>query len=146
MGMLRFPLVAELCDRAILAVGDEDRVEAEAFRPARLVGDPSGQRAGTAELVALRRQRDELADGARAASVALDPLELAQQPTHLLTGCAARRLHARTAAEPCELDAGVLAEHPGIRGSDPATEHRLDARVVVVRLALLSGKLAGLEE
>src|SRR2546423_15671077 len=138
MGMLRFPLVAELCDRAVLAVGDEDRVEAEALRPARLVGDPSRQRAGTAKLVALRRQRDELADVACVAPVPLDPFELAQQPPHLVTGGAARRLHARTAAEPCDLDAGVLAEHPGIRRSDGATEHRLAARVVVVRLAHLS--------
>src|SRR5581483_7820026 len=75
--MLVLPAVAELADRQLLAVGDEDRVVAEAAAAARRVGDRPLDDAGAAELVAVRRDRDELADVARAAI--RDARELAEQ-------------------------------------------------------------------
>ena len=47
------PLVAELRDGPLLAVGDEDRVVAEAFAAARLVDDAALERAGAAVLRAV---------------------------------------------------------------------------------------------
>jgi uncharacterized membrane-anchored protein len=46
------PLVAELGHRPLLALGEEDRVEAEALRAARLVDDPALEDAGAAKLFA----------------------------------------------------------------------------------------------
>src|SRR5436190_12216852 len=146
MGMLRLPFVAELGNRALLAVRREDRIETEAFAPVRLAGDSPFERAGAAVLVALRRDRDELADIPRAPPVAGDALELAQQPADLVTGRASGRLHARPAAEPFHLDAGVLAEHPRVGRPDAAAEDGLHTRVVVVSRAVLGGEVVRIEQ
>ena len=50
----------------VLAVGDEDRVVAESLGPARLRGDPALEQPGAAGLLAVRRDRDQLADVAGA--------------------------------------------------------------------------------
>ena len=73
MRVLGLPLVAELCDGALFAVRDEDRVEAEAFLATRLFGDPALEDARAAKLRALGRQRDELADVARASASGSTP-------------------------------------------------------------------------
>src|SRR5207302_9671360 len=114
MRVLRLPLVSELGNRVFFAVRDEDRIEPEAFASARLVRDPTCERSRAAELVALRRDRHELADVARPPPVALDPLERAEQPANLVAGCTAGRANSRTTAEPFDLETGVLAEHPGV--------------------------------
>jgi hypothetical protein len=77
MGVAQLPVVAELRHGSLLARGDEDRVVAEAFRAARRLGDAAFQDAGAAELAAVRRDQDELADVARRAI--LDAFELAQE-------------------------------------------------------------------
>ena len=65
MGVLPFPLVAQLGNRSLLPVRDEDRVEAEAFGATRLEGDSSFERARAATLLAGWRQDDQLADVTR---------------------------------------------------------------------------------
>src|SRR5438128_530017 len=62
MRVLLLPLVAELRDRELLAVGHEDRVVAEALAAARLAGDPALEDPGAADLLPVRRDRDELRD------------------------------------------------------------------------------------
>jgi hypothetical protein len=101
---VRLPLVAELRDRLLLTVGDEDRVEAEALGAARLLGDPAFEDAGPAPLFAVRREGDELAHVARSTPPALNALELGEQPFDGLTAGEACRLDPRTAAEPLDLE------------------------------------------
>src|SRR4051794_9262907 len=136
------PFVAELGHGLRLSLRDEDRIEAEARRPARLARDPPVERAGPAQLPAVRSKCDELADVARVAAVAFDPFELAEHPAHLVAGGPARRAHAGTAVEARDFDARVLAKHPDIGRCVRAAERRLRARVVVVRLAGL-GRVVG---
>src|SRR5690349_9759028 len=112
--MLRFPLVAEVGDGALLAVGHEDRIEAEAFAAAGLVGDAAAERARAAPLAAVRRDRDELRHVARAASVSVDAVEHAEHPADLVAGRAPRRGHAGPAVEGRDLDPGVLPDHPRV--------------------------------
>ena len=78
MGVARLPLVAELRDRLLLPLRDEDRVEAEAFGAARLFDYSSRKHARAADLLAGGGERDELADIARAPAFPLDALELSQ--------------------------------------------------------------------
>ena len=72
MRVLRLPRIAQLGDRARFAERDEDRVEAEAFGPRRLVRDRPVEHARAAQLATLRRERDELADVARPPVLAVD--------------------------------------------------------------------------
>ena len=65
MRVLGFPLVAELGDGALFAFRDEHRVEAEAFGAAGRERDAARERAGTAQLVAVGADRDELGDVTR---------------------------------------------------------------------------------
>src|SRR5919108_2352018 len=109
------PVVAERGDRALIAVGDEDRVVAEALAAARLVRNASRQRACAPKLRLLGRQGDELAHVARAPARTLDAPELGEQPADGIVPAGPGRCDAGAAAEPLHLDAGVLAEHPGIR-------------------------------
>src|SRR5512144_2137215 len=115
MGMIPFPVVAELGDRSVLAVRDEHRVEAEALAAAKLLGDPAFEDPPAALLGPVRRERDELADVARAPPVALDAFELFQRALRFTAGRPPGRQHARAAAEAFDLDARVLAERPAIR-------------------------------
>jgi hypothetical protein len=80
MGVLGLPVVAELCHRLLLALRDEDRVEAETAGSPRLADDAAFEDARAAELGAGRRDGDQLTDVTRAPSLALDTLELTQQP------------------------------------------------------------------
>jgi hypothetical protein len=58
MGVLGLPVVAELPDCSLLVLGDEDRVETEAARSPRLVGDAAFQDAGATKLLAGGREGD----------------------------------------------------------------------------------------
>src|SRR5437762_5714744 len=136
MRVPRLPLVAELRDRALLTVEDKDRVEAEAASPARLHRDPAREHAGPAQLVTLRRERDQLADVARPATVAVHITQLPQQPPDLVAGGPPRGGDARPAVETDDLDPGVLADHPRGGVADAASEARLAERVVVARRAV----------
>jgi hypothetical protein len=103
VGVVRLPLVAELRDRTLLVVRDEDRVEAEAAGAARLIDDPSLENAGAVQLFALRRDRHELADVARSAAFALDAAKLGEQARDMLAPGETGRLDARPAAERVDL-------------------------------------------
>src|ERR671922_1548057 len=133
--VLRLPVVAELGDGSVVAVRDEDRVEPEAAGASRLVPDPAFEDARAPLLVSLRRQRDQLADVARPPAATLHALELGQQPVDVELSGEARRPDPRRAAEALDLEAGVLAEHPGTRPVQRPPEHGLRARVLVVGLA-----------
>src|SRR5579864_7481412 len=132
MRALCLPLVAELADRLRLAVGDEDRVVAEAAVAAWLERDAAGDDPGAPKLFAVRRDRDELGDVPRATVV--DALELAQQlrDRRSTLGCVACRRDAGPAAERGNLDARVLADRPP--GDVRAPEDRLGARIRVIRV------------
>src|SRR3954468_9784936 len=110
--MLALPAVAELRDRPLLAVGDEDRVVAEAAAAARRVGDRSLDDAGAAENRAVGRDRDELGDVAR--SSIGRALELAEQLRDRRRSFrrVARRVQPGATVERGDLDAGVLADGP----------------------------------
>src|SRR6478735_1600023 len=128
------PLVAELRDRSVLAVRNEDRVEAEAFRSADRVCDPASERARSPMLGAVGCDGYELAYVARAAAVALDAFELLEGALRL-PPCRPPGGHdSRSAFEPVDLDARVFAEHPAVAGAR-APELRFRARVLVVRVA-----------
>jgi hypothetical protein len=58
MRMLGLPVVTELPDCSLLALRNEDRVETEAARSSRLVGDAPFQDAGATKLLARGRERD----------------------------------------------------------------------------------------
>src|SRR5437870_7424483 len=146
MGVLRLPPVAELCDGALLPVRDEDRVEPKALDPSLHFRNATLERATASELLARGRHGDQLADVAGAAAVPADPLQRAQQPADLVTGSAPGRVDAGMAAEPFDLDTGVLPEHPRIRRAHPATELRLRARVLVIRRPLFGRELLRFEE
>jgi hypothetical protein len=78
VGVFGLPLISELGNRPVLAVRDEDRIEAEAGRAAGLMGDSAPEDAGAAQLPAVGRDRDELADVAGAPGVSLEALDLGQ--------------------------------------------------------------------
>src|SRR5262245_2109787 len=54
-------------------------------------------------------------------------------------------MHARSAVQAFDLDPRVLAERPPLRIADAATELRFDARILVVRRAVLRRKLVRIE-
>src|SRR5689334_7084057 len=142
--VLGLPLVAELGHRALLAVRDEDRVEAEAFRPARFLGDAAFERARAAELASVRRERDELADVAGApVGLAVERLE---DPLDVPALRPARRLDARGPVQRIDLEPRVLAEHPCLRRSDLAAVKRLAARVLQEPVAGLRRIVARVEQ
>src|SRR3954451_14483564 len=113
MRVLGFPVVSELRDGALFAVRDEHRVEAEAFGATGRERDAAGERAGAAQLLAVRAERDELGDVTRTPPLAVHALQRAQHPSHLVAGGAPGRPHARGPVEASDLDAGVLTDHPG---------------------------------
>src|SRR5262249_27483337 len=121
----RLPAVPELGDRALLAVGDEDRVVAEALGAAWLGDDAPLQRARAAQLAAVCVQGHELADVAGATGVALHARERLEQPLDRVAGGEAGGVHARAAIEARDLDARVLSDRPAVGGREPAPEDRL---------------------
>jgi hypothetical protein len=142
MRVRRLPFFAQLGDGLVLPVRNEDRIEAEAARPARLVDDSTFEDAGPSQLASLRRDRDQLADVAR--TPVLDAVELREQALHVFPSGKPRRLDARPAPEPVDLEARVLAEDPA-RRVERMPELRLRPRVLVVRLAGLRRVFLGLE-
>src|SRR5436189_197747 len=90
--------------RAVLAVRDE----AETLAAPRLAADAPLEEAGAAMLGAVRRERHELADVARAAAVAAHALDLGEQPRDGILAAEARGVDTRAAAEAGDLDPGVL--------------------------------------
>src|SRR5438477_2967280 len=133
--MLRFPVVAELGDRAGLALRNKDRIEAEAGVAARAGCDPAFERALPTALLASRAEGDELAHVPSMSGIALQALKLLQHPPDLVPGGAARGMDARASSQAGDFDAGILAEHPERRRRERAAEPGLRQRVVVVRRA-----------
>src|SRR5436190_14106732 len=131
--MLRLPVVAELGDCARLAVGDEDRVEAEACGAACMRCDPALQRSRPTALFAGWAEGDELAHVSRPPRIAVRALEPPQHPADLVPGGAPGGMDARASAQAGDFDAGVFAEHPERRRRELAPEPRLRQSVVVVR-------------
>jgi hypothetical protein len=144
VGVLGFPLVAELAHGPLLAVRDEDRIEAEPARAAGLVRDPALQHPRAAELLAGGRERDKLADVSRSPALAFDSLELTQQPRNGLAASEPRRFDPGPAAEPGDLEAGVLAEDPRRRLERPPVGG-LGLGVLVIRGTFLGRVVVGLE-
>src|SRR5690349_3499165 len=143
MRVLVLPSVAELGDGALLALRNEHRVVAEAAAAARAAGNRPVEDAGAAQLLPVRRDRDELTDVARAAVV--DVAQLLQQlcDRRRALRCVARGVNAGPAAERCHLDARVLADRPA--AGTPVREPRLDQRVLVVRRPRLLRIVVGVE-
>src|SRR6476661_5047757 len=100
--MLRLPLVAELGDGARFAERDEDRIEAEALVAGGPERDPAFEHAGAPRFGAVGRDRDQLADVARVAIVA--SLQGGKQLLDVAVLGPTRGLHARPAAQRCDLD------------------------------------------
>ena len=113
MGVLAFPVVAQLGNGSFFAVRDEDRVEAEAFGAARLGGDAACERAGAATLLAAGRHDHELAHVTRFA--VLGSVQPRQQPADGIVAAGASGLDSRFAAERRHLDPGVLPQRPLVR-------------------------------
>src|SRR5262245_2490274 len=145
MRVLPLPVVPELRDGSILALGDEDGVEAKAFASPQLVGDSPFEDARAPVLGPLRRDRHQLAHVAGPAAVALDALELLERALRLATRCPTGRPHAGAAAEALDLDARVLAEHPAVR-REAVPELGLRPRVLEVGLTTLRRVLLGIEQ
>src|SRR4051794_12608301 len=135
MRVLVLPRVAELCDCPLFAVGNEDRVVAEALAAARLRRDAPFEDPGASGLAAVRRDRDELGDVTRAPVIGSPELAEQLRDRGRALRCVARRVQPRAAVERGDFDAGVLADRPTARAL--VAEPRLDARVVDVRLASL---------
>src|SRR5213079_2688309 len=119
-------------DRSFLAGGNEDRVVAEPFVAARLVGDPALEDPGAAQLLPGWRKGDELADIAGPSALVLDVAEFREQALDRLAAAEARRTDPRAAAEAVHLEPGVLAEHPGVLVDELRPVPRLAERVLVV--------------
>src|SRR5437868_5849864 len=144
MRVLLVPLVAGRRDVELLAGGHEDRVVAEALAAARLAGDPALEDPGAADLLPVRRDRDELRDVACTPSLALDALQLREQAANRVVAAEAGREDARRPSQPRNLDARVLTEHPGAAGEPPAVLG-LAAGIRVVGVAVLGRVLVSVE-
>src|SRR5688500_8923830 len=117
MAVLRLPGVAELRDRVLFPLGDEDRVVAEAAGAPALGRDPALERALGDHLVALRREGDDRRAVAAAPCRVLHARELAEQlldvrvVARVLAGVA-RGEDARRARQRVDLEPRVLAGDP----------------------------------
>jgi hypothetical protein len=105
-----FPVVAELRDCPVVALGDEDRVVAEPRLAAALPRELAFEHAANVDLLSARRKRDDLRDHACA------PLVLTGEVVEEGVGLVAlrrpaRRPHSGAAVERVDLDAGVLSDH-----------------------------------
>ena len=144
VGVLRLPLVAQLGDRARLALRDEDRVIAEAVRAAALVPDRPLERSTAAYLGPVGEEAHELAYIARAA-VGL-ALELAESRSTLLPGLPQRAEW--MPGRPYSAAASIPESSPStgsFGASEPAAEAGLDQRVLVVGGAIFERILIRLE-
>src|SRR5256714_2154864 len=144
MGMNAFPVVTELRDLPVVAVGNEDRVIAEARVAAAFGRQLAREYAAHVDLVAARRERDDLGDHPRA------PVLLAGEPLEQRVGLIALRrpaggVQAGAPVQGVALDAGVLAEHPDVGRCKGTAEPGLDPRVLLVRLAGLGRPVVGRE-
>src|SRR6266851_7313922 len=139
MRVQSLPVVAQLGNGSVFAHRNEDRVEAEAFAAAWLVGDTSFEHARAPKLLAGGGDDDELAHVARVA--VFDTGQLTDQPAHRIVPAGTRRLDSRPASERRHLDAGVLSQRPLVGLRPRPTEERLAPRVLVVRRSVL-GRVA----
>src|SRR6476469_5541916 len=116
MRVHRLPVVAQLADGRLLAVGDEDRVVAEAAGATRLGRDAPFDDATPSEDLAAGRDRHELRDVARAPVI--DAGELVEElfDRGRALGGVARGADARPPVEGGDLDARVLADRPPAAG------------------------------
>jgi hypothetical protein len=144
VGVLPLPGVAQLGTGSLVSVGDEDRIEAEAFSAARFGGDVSFERPRAAKLLAGRRHDHELAHVTR--STVFDSVQPVEEPANGIIAAGARRLDSRSAAERRDLDPGVLAEHPVTRRPDLAAVRGLGPRVLPVALPGLGREVVGVEQ
>lgn len=145
VGVRALPVVAELGDGPLLALGLEDRVEAEAARAARLVGDPALEDPCASHLVTLGREGDELADVTGATAVFFDAFELLEDALDVHACREPGGLDPRRAAQAFDLEPRVLAEDPGTGPVDGPPEDGFAASVLVVRLADLRRVVVGIE-
>src|SRR5258708_26386703 len=106
--------------------------------------DLAAKHTGADDLVAIRRERNELADVLRAAIVLA--VERAKQLLHVPAFGPARRLHTRRAAEGRHLDPRVVGEHPAIGRPKDTPVAGLDASIVHVRRAVLRREVGVCEE
>src|SRR5689334_7760666 len=137
------PLVPELADRPLLAVGHEDRVVAEAAAPPRRLCDPPLHRAAAPQLLAAGRDRDELGDVAR--PPVLHAVELAEELRDRRRAFRriARRAQAGPPPERGDLETGVLPDRPA---SDVLeAEAGLEPRVLLIGRAGLVRPVVPLE-
>src|SRR5204862_6299469 len=109
------PLVAELGDRASLAVGDEDRVVAEARGTPSLLADAALEHPRASELLEARREADELAHVPCSPRLSFGSGELGQEFGDVLlvarvAARIARRTDSRAPGETLDLEPRVLAE------------------------------------
>src|SRR6266700_7524331 len=144
--MLRLPVVPEFPDRALLGVGNEDGIEAEARAPAGLRRDSAFERASSTTLLAGRAEGDELAHIPSPPVGALQALQLLQHPPDLVPGGAPGGMDARASSQAGDFDAGVLADHPERRRRDSTSEAGLRQRVLVVGLARLGRIVLSLDD
>ena len=114
VGVSPLPVVAELGDRAVLAVGDEDRVEAEALRSRRRRGRSprrASPRATTSRPSSATATMTQTYRARRSSSVG----QRLEHAADRIAGRPARGQHARAPVERDRLDAGVLADRPGVQ-------------------------------
>jgi hypothetical protein len=98
MGIRPLPVVAELCDRSGLALGDEDRVVAETAGSVRLGHDLPLEHADRIDFTAVGGDRDQVRDHPRV------PVGLARES---LQECQVLPALVRPA---CGMDAGLAAQ------------------------------------
>ena len=133
MRVLRLPRVAELGDVRVSPSGTKTGSKPKPWSPAGASAIAPFEHAGAAELGALGRERDELADIARArdrlASTAASGFSTWRPSAHAPSA-------PRATAERCDLDPGVVREHPAVRRADAAAEAAL-MRALSTSLAVL---------
>src|SRR5205823_12246917 len=142
--MNALPFVTELRDCPVVAVGNEDRVVAEARGAAAFGRELAFEHAAHVYVVAAGRKRHDLGDHARA------PVLLAGEPLEQRVGLIALRrpaggVQAGRPVEGVALDAGILAEHPDVGRRAGTAEPGLDPRILLVRLAGLGRPVVGRE-
>ena len=142
MGDRGLLVAAHLGHRAVLPLGDEDRVVAEALRAAHGGGDGAGADARRDQHPVARSQPHEHAD--EGGAPVLDPLELLEQPAAVvgvgrLRAGVARAEDAGPPVERVHRQAGVVGHHHGVRGRLGAQRGGLDPGVLQERGPGLGG-------
>src|SRR5206468_6005958 len=100
-----------------------NRVVSEAARAPRFLSDPAFEHSGAAQLLPSGCKANEFADIPCPPRVALEALELGEELRNIVLVARARSGVARGAdpggpAEPADLEAGILPEHPYVGLAD----------------------------